>query len=390
MMFDNKKNSPSRSHGGFTLIELLVFIAIFTLIIGSFIAILVSTINVQTKQVAISEVEQQGQFLTQQLQYYVQSARLVDMAIDSPTSTLRLQVSTSSLSPTIILMSTGTVYLQQGLTGGLQPLTSNRVVVTNLLFTRHYNLNSTSGAIGTDSLSYSFTITNGNATSTASSEVFQSSITVLQPVNKIALIQQGKGESNSASVSSIVTAYPSNNESGDLLIAVVANNGLVTSSISDTEGNSWIMVASTTYSSASDKLTVYAATNARAGANTTTLTFASGASYASIFLYEYRGAALSGSFDKWAAQVQTSTAMPTSGFVYPTSTAELLLGIDYNANTNEVPSAGSGFTLETSSTVNNTTQVFVEDQNQFISGAVAAPWKYTGTPNSTAMIVTFK
>jgi hypothetical protein len=389
-MPDNRKYCLPKTREGFTLIELLVFIAIFTLIIGSFIAILVSTVNIQAKQVGISEVEQQGQFLTQQLQYYVQGARLIDMPVDSSTSTLTLRDSSSLFDPTIVTISSGTMYLQQGLTGSLEALTSNKVVVSNVSFTRHYNLNSTSSAIGTDSLTYSFTVSSNNATSSQLSQVFQSSITVLASVNKIALIQQAKGENNSASVSSIATVYPRNNESGDLLIAVVANNGLVTSSISDTQGNSWVMVASTTHSTYSEKLTIYAATNAIAGANTTTVTFASGASYGSVFLYEYRGAAASSSFDKWAAQIQENTSTPSSGLVNPTSGAELLLGINYNANTNEVPSAGSGYTLETSSTVNNTTQVFVEDEDQFISGSVFAPWRYSGTPSSTAMIVTFK
>lgn len=728
---------------GFTLIELLVFVAIFTLVIGSFIAILISVINIQTRQVGMSEVEQQGQFLTQQIQYYVQSARLVDMPLDSTMSTLTLRESTSSLDPTVLTLSGATVYLSQGLGGALQPLTSNKVQISNLSFTRHYNLNSTSSPFGTDSVSYSFTVSNGSqigggylysraitvtstttiasgtntnfpmlfsgtyswleasstgggagriqhlttapngtqepadlvfaaspancgisnfgfeaqsynsstgaisdwvnvpslsagtviyacygngtvatdqsrpsstwnsnyagvwhisegASSTAydstvhlntgtwsgsgggsistyyssgnigtyagyfngsnnhvatnldiqpsaiptmtfsawiypestsgnedvftdddggfdrgleasrndgnfnvftgngtwtptspslnqwqyvsltytpsdilfykngvkydlggaptgqasnnklwigaspgygeyfnglidearvssvalspswilteynnqsspstfysvgpestyansvasqSSEIFQSSVTVLAPVPKIALIQQVKGENNSASVSSIVTAYPSSNETGDLLIAVVANNGLVTSSIADTNGNTWTLLASTTYSSYSKKLALYAALNAASGPNTTTVTFASGASYGSVFLYEYRGAATTSSFDTWAAQNQANTSTPSSGLVYPIPGVELLFGVDDNANTNEVPTPGAGYILETSSTANNTTQVFAENQDTYISGSVFAGWNYTGTPSSTVMIATFK
>jgi type II secretory pathway pseudopilin PulG len=375
---------------GFTLIELLVFIAIFTLIIGSFIAILVSVINIQSREVAINEIDTQGQFLTQQVQYYIQTSRLVDMPVDTATSTMVLRESTSSFDPTTLMMSSGTIYIQQGSSGVFQPLTSNKVTVTNVSFTRHYNLNSTSSAYGSDSVSYSFTVVDGNTTSTQSSEVFQSSVTVPTPVAKIALIQQAKGESNSASVSNIATAYSSNNELGDLLIAVVANKGNATSSITDSQGNTWNLVASTTYSSYTEVLSVYAALNAKAGANTVTATFGSGASYASVFLYEYRGASTASSLDKWAGQVQAATTTPSSGIVNPTSTAELLLGIDYNANTTEVPSPGGGYTLETSSTANNTSQVFVEDQDEYISGSVSAGWNYTGTPDTTAMIVTFK
>ena len=650
---------------GFTLIELLVFIAIFALIIGSFIAILVSVINTQTRQIAISEVEQQGQFLTQQIQYYVQSARLVDMPLDSATTTLTLRESTSSINPTILSLSNGTIYLSQGLGGAPSPLTSNKVTISNVSFIRHYNLNSVSSALGSDSVSYSFTVTSGNgsvSTSTSNiynysraitvssnasgtnanfpmlfsgtyawlaasssagriqnlttapngsqepadlifstsascasplnyetesynastgaiidwvnvpslsagtviyacygnpgvtsdqshpaatwnsnysavyhlpngttlsandstangnngtlvnlptattgqigggmnlvaasnqyinttdtvsptastyeawikpasfpnaynsifekstgssayldfhvksngtlacyvtatggnvnydgtgvntlvagtwyyvamsydstnglkcyvnggvdgavsalgnisantaplyigndqivspryfngiideakfstvalssswilteyrnqnspstfyavgsetgngqnppnSAVFQSSVAVLAPVPRIALIQQVKGENNSASVSSIATAFPSNNENGSLLVAVVANKGNVTSSIADTQGNTWNLLASTTYPFYSEKLTLYAVLNATNGANTATVTFASGASYGSVFLYEYRDSASANnsSYLYYRAITVTSTTSIASG-----------------------------------------------------------------------------
>lgn len=388
-MFDKKKYDKTKPRSGFTLIELLVFVGIFTLIIGSFIAILVSIINIQTQQVAISEAEQQGQFLVQQLQYYIQGARLADMTADTATSSLVLRESNPSVDPTTFTLSSGTVYLQQGVSGALQALTSNKVVVSGISFTRHYNASASSTPAGSDSVSYSFTVTAGTGPN-QSSQLFRSSAPVLVPVNKIALTQQAKGESNNASVSSIVTNYATANNSGDLLLAVVANKGLVTSTISDTNSNSWVMVGSTTYASYSEKLTLYMVTSSVAGANTTTVSFGSGASYASVFLYEYRGATASSPWDTWGGQIQANTASPVSPTVNPTSSVELLFGINYNANTTEVPSPGAGYILETSSTVNNTTQVFVEDMNQYVSGPVSAGWQYSGTPSSTAMIATFK
>ena len=373
---------------GFTLIELLVFIAIFILIIGSFIAILVSTINIQAQQVAIGQNEQQGQFITQQLEYYIKGSRLIDLPLDTATTTLVLRESTSSLDPTTITVSSGTMYIQQGISGALQPLTSAKVVVSNVSFTRHYNYSSSS-AFGIDSVSYSFTVTAGNG-ATQASQTFQSSIAVLAPVPKIAMVQQAKGEANSVGVGSITVRYPSNNEAGDLLIAVVANSDAGTSSISDTQGNMWSLLASTTYTAYTQKITLYDALNAKAGANTTTVTFGPGENYASVYIYEYRGASTAASFDTWAMQQLANTSTPSSGLAYPTSTNELLIGINYNANTNEVPSAGTGYVLETSSTANNTTQIFMEDQNQFISGPVSAGWKYTGTPSSTSLIATFE
>jgi type II secretory pathway pseudopilin PulG len=390
-MLDKKKYCLPKTRRGFTLIELLVFIAIFTLIIGAFIAILVSTVNVQTKQVAVSEVEQQGQFLTQQLQYYVQGARLIDMAPDSPTSTLVLRESSSSLDPTTISLSSGTIYLQQGSSGALQPLTSSKINISNLSFTRHYNLNSTSSSTGADSLSYSFNVSTGNSTSSQSAEVFQSSIEVLAPVNKIVLLQQAKKEINATDVGSIAVAYPNNNKAGDLLVAVLGEQGIASTSIADTNGNLWKLIASTTYPANNDRIYVFATNNAIAGANTSTISFGGTfPNYPSLFIYEYRGASISGSFDSEGAQFSLSSSAASSGIIYPMGGAELVLGINDNATTNEVPSPAPGFTLETSSTVNYTTELFVEDEDQFITGGVSANWQYSGTPGSATMILTFR
>ena len=144
------------------------------------------------------------------------------------------------------------------------------------------------------------------------------------------------------------------------------------------------------YPTYSEQVTVYAALKAVAGADTTTVTLHAGSGFASLYLYEYRGAA-SGSFDVGGAQTQSNTTTISSPFVNPTSTVELLLGINSIANpTTTIVSAGTGFTLKTSSTMSNNTQVFMEDQNQYITGSVAATWSTNIAASSTAMIVTFK
>jgi prepilin-type N-terminal cleavage/methylation domain-containing protein len=382
-----------RRRRGFTLIELLVFSAIFALIIGAFITILITVVTTQTQQSASAEAQQQGQFLLQQFQYYIESARLVDMTQDVATSTLVLResISSSSYDPTIFTLTNGTVYLQQGAGGTPQPLTSNKVTISSLSFTRHYNVNSTSSPLGTDSVSYSFIVSSSAGNQANYSESFQSSASVFASVPKIALIQQTKSENNtSVAVSSIGKAFPTNNESGDLLLAVVANQTVVTSTVADTNGNTWVKIANVIFSP--DILTLYAATNASSGPDTVTATFGGGgATYPSLYLYEYRGASTSTSLDANSAQGQSSTSTPTSPFVSPLSTVELLFGIDDNAYpTNAVATPGAGYTLETSSTVNNSTQVFVEDQNQYISSPVAASWQFNMLTTSTAMIATFR
>ncbi len=141
-----------RRRRGFTLIELLIFSSIFVVVIIGFVTALIMILRVQTRESSQTDVSSQGQFLVQQIQYYIQSARLVDMTQDVPETTLVLRetVASSTLDPTKIMLIGGTVYLSKGANGVLQPLTSNKVVVSNLSFTRHFNLSSTSAAYGTD------------------------------------------------------------------------------------------------------------------------------------------------------------------------------------------------------------------------------------------------
>ncbi|HUC01492.1 MAG TPA: prepilin-type N-terminal cleavage/methylation domain-containing protein [Candidatus Paceibacterota bacterium] len=123
---------------GFTLVEMLIAIGLFTIIVVSLIAILTVVVQVQVRSSSAAAVDQESQFLLQKLQYYIGTASIVDIVTSTPTSTLKLQVASSSLDPTYITLASGTVYLQQA-SGTLQALTSNRVTVSNLSFTRQSN-----------------------------------------------------------------------------------------------------------------------------------------------------------------------------------------------------------------------------------------------------------
>lgn len=286
---------------------------------------------------------------------------------------------------------TNPVYLTQGVNGTAQTLTSNKITVSNLSFVRHYNLNSRSSAFGTDSVSYSFTMSSPSTNGSTYSQTFQSSVPVLNPVPKIVLLQQASAEASTTSVSAISSTYYTNNETGDLLLAVVSNStSSATTSISDTAGNTWSLVASTSYPAYNEKLTVWDALNAKNSSNTVTANFGPGAGYATLNIYEYRGASTSSSFDASSTQLQPDIKTPSSGSANATSAVEMLFGVTYNGNTSEVPSAGTGFTLESSSTA-SVGNVFIEDSTQYITGPVAATWQYSATtPSSTALIVTFQ
>ena len=382
---------------GFSIMDLLISIAIFAIISVAFVTIFVSVVNIQTYEGCQADATQQGQFLLQQIGYYTNNARLIDMTSDQATSTVTLRETSSAQDPTTIGLSPNgtsfTPYITQGSGGAIQFLTSLRSSISNFTAARHFNIAS-SAAYGTDSLSGSFLVveskSNVSGGAQCYSQAYQFSASVLKPVPKIALVQQTNTSSSNPSVSSLQVSYPSNNESGDLLIAVTANTTTTSVvSVSDTLGNGWSKIGSISYAAYNEELNVFAAPNAKNGTNTVTASFAPAGGFASLFTYEYRGAATSSSLTASSTQLNPSTQNPSSGSAAPpTSTVELLFGVGYNGLTAEVPAAGQGYTLETTSSL---THAFVEDMNQYVTGPVAASWIYTNTtPDSSALIVTFR
>jgi len=379
---------------GFTLIELLVFVGVFSAVIVGFITILVTVTRVQSRESSATEVESQAQFLLQQIQYYVETARIVDMPLDTATGTLALRqtAASSSFDPTYMTLTTGRVYLQQGVGGALQALTSNKVTVSNLSFTRHYNLNSSSSAYGIDSVSYSFIMVGGASNTTQFySQSFESSAAVLSPVPKIALVQKASAATSASSVTSISATYPTSNDTSSILIAVISNTGgsSVSVSLADSAGNTWTKIANPQYAAYSQEITIFDALNAKNSPNTVTTTFGSGGvTNPSLFIYEYRGASTSSSFDASSTQLVSATSSPSSGSANPTSSVELILGALYSNPSTENPATGSGFATETTSSISAT---YVEDQDLYVTGSVSANWTYSATtPSSSATVVTFK
>ncbi len=146
-----------RVHGntgsaGFTLIELLLFSAIFTILMISFVSILVTVTSIYGKQSGVTEVNQQSQFLLQQIQYYTERASLIELAPDVATTTLKLRMTASAEDPTYLYLSGGVLYLKQTDAGTPQPLTSSKVTVSSVSFTKRQN------APGHDSVSVAFII----------------------------------------------------------------------------------------------------------------------------------------------------------------------------------------------------------------------------------------
>ena len=140
------------SRSGFTVIELLIFSAIFSIIAVSFFGVLVSVIQIQMRQTAVVEVNQQSQFLLETIQRSVERSSFIELSSDAATTTLKLRMASSTVDPTYIYLSGTAVYYKETDSGTVQALTSDKVNVSNLSFTKRAN------PPGHDSVNVVFTI----------------------------------------------------------------------------------------------------------------------------------------------------------------------------------------------------------------------------------------
>ncbi len=137
---------------GFTLIEILIFTAIFVLVIISFTTIFVGISQIAVRGSSSAEVASQSQFLIQTIQYYIERSSAVEITADTATSSLKLRMPSAAEDPVIIsLLSSSTVTLEKA-GGAVSNLTSSKVNVPNLIFTRRTN------APGHDSVAVAFTM----------------------------------------------------------------------------------------------------------------------------------------------------------------------------------------------------------------------------------------
>ena len=148
-----------RFRAGFTLIELIIFTAIFAVGMGAFLAVFTNVSGVAVRQGSTAEVQSQSQFLLQTVQHYVERSSMVSTTVNATTTTLMLRMSSTTEDPVIINMNGTAVQLKIG-SGAAQNITSNKVEVSDLSFTRRSNPG------GKNSVAVSFTVSyaTGNTT----------------------------------------------------------------------------------------------------------------------------------------------------------------------------------------------------------------------------------
>ncbi|TSC82060.1 MAG: Cell wall surface anchor family protein [Parcubacteria group bacterium Gr01-1014_20] len=147
MVFALKKIRSKKE--GFTLLELLVFSAIFAVVAVSFVGILISVTRVHVRESSNAEVNRQSQFLIHTIQRNIEESSLIDIDVDpvtgiktTSTLVLRMQVSAddaSNFARTYIYASSGIAYIKTKDNGVPEPLSTGRVKVDSLVFTKRSN-----------------------------------------------------------------------------------------------------------------------------------------------------------------------------------------------------------------------------------------------------------
>lgn len=190
---------------------------------------------------------------------------------------------------------------------------------------------------------------------------------------------------------SISAAFPASVTSGSLLVAVVSwDGGGTLSGVTDTAGNTWQLIGTSTLSTTDQQRVQMAyAMNANAGATTVSANFASNIGWRRLAIGEWSGVATSAALDVQGGQQgsnTTATDNVTSGNVTPTANGELIVGGAANTNLATVTiTAGTGFTKRASGDV-----IALEDQVQATAAAIAARWTYGTAGRYVAKVATFR
>ncbi len=150
-------------------------------------------------------------------------------------------------------------------------------------------------------------------------------------------------------------------------------------------------MATTQYDSSNNQsIAICYATNAKAGPNAVTVTFASSTPYRRLLIHEYSGIAITNAVDVVAKNVANgSTAVDsiTSTAATTTASGDLIFGAVMDDTGTTTITAGTGFTQRLS--VNNKDLVS-EDRVQAAAGSIAATQRFGAAHRYLAQMIAFK
>ncbi len=125
--------SGLRDHRAFSLVELLLYVGILGIVGGLLTGILTTATKTQVQQTSQDKLSGELSFAMSTIQRLVQSSSLIDADAGTASSGLKLRMENLAQDPTLIYLSNGTIYIQQG-SSTPQALTDGAVSVSSLQF----------------------------------------------------------------------------------------------------------------------------------------------------------------------------------------------------------------------------------------------------------------
>lgn len=113
--------------------EVLIYTAIIGITTSAFTSIILVVTRIQNQQNSTIEVNNQLNFVLSTVQRLVRESSYVDIATGTPVNTLKLKTRDSLRDPTLIVISSGKVSLQEGASSPVY-LTNDAVIADNLSF----------------------------------------------------------------------------------------------------------------------------------------------------------------------------------------------------------------------------------------------------------------
>lgn len=146
------KKSFSKNKNGFTLIELLLYMAIVGIIIGSISTAFLLYSNGKTKTKVIADVEYSGNYISHLIEQQIRNAsNIVSPATSTASGTLALEMTSSTINPTVFKNITNKLFISKGIGTDVQISPSSYIVSSSTFV-------NTSRPNTAGSISFSFTL----------------------------------------------------------------------------------------------------------------------------------------------------------------------------------------------------------------------------------------
>ena len=162
--------TTNKKTGGFTLMEVIIYTTILSITGTILSGVLLNTTRIKSRQTAVIEVNEQLNFVLQNIQRSIMDSSLIDISNSISTSTLVLRFKDENKNPTQFYIQDNKVYKKEA-NGAPQQLTDDSVIATAVNFLK------VSGYSGHDSLQIDLTLSyNTNNPASAFSRTLSSAI----------------------------------------------------------------------------------------------------------------------------------------------------------------------------------------------------------------------